>query len=254
MKNLNFQKYFLLLTFTLFLNASIANAVTVSFSYTGSQQTWTVPSGVTSITVDGYGAMGGHGASDLNSRGGLGGRVQTTISVTPGTTLNIYVGGAGGNTTSNPGTGYEPSFNPYSAGDGQGGFNGGTQGGQTNAGAGGGATDIRFGGTELSNRIYVAGGGGGGGNQRRKSQPGGDGGHGGGTTGGAGSKGGAGGTNQSSSDLTRGPNATGGGAGGGGGTSSAGGAGGSVSGSDGTLGIGGQGGNSGRHGGGGGGG
>ena len=229
-------------------------AETKTFSYTGDVQTFSVPTGTTSITVDGYGAMGGHGASDLNSRGGLGGRVQTTISVTPGTTLNIYVGGAGGNTTSNPGTGYEPSFNPYSAGDGQGGFNGGTQGGQTSAGAGGGATDIRFGGTALSNRIYVAGGGGGGGNQRRKTQPGGDGGHGGGTTGGAGSKGGAGGTNQSSSDLTRGPNATGGGAGGGGGTSSAGGAGGSVSGSDGTLGIGGQGGNSGRHGGGGGGG
>ncbi|EDZ59971.1 outer membrane autotransporter, putative [Candidatus Pelagibacter sp. HTCC7211] len=254
MKNLNFPKYFLLLTFTLFLNASIANAVTVTFSYTGSAQTWTVPSGVTLITVDGYGAMGGHGASDRNGRGGLGGRVQTNISVTPGTTLNIYVGGSGGNTTSNPGANYKPSYNPYEAGNGQGGFNGGTQGGQTSAGAGGGATDIRFGGTALSNRIYVAGGGGGGANQRRESQPGGDGGHGGGTTGGAGSKGGSGGTNQSSSDLTRGPNATGGGAGGGGGTSSAGGAGGSVSGSDGTLGIGGQGGNSGRHGGGGGGG
>ena len=248
------MKAFIKLAIIYFCFIQTLKAETKTFSYTGDVQTFTVPTGTTSITVDGYGAMGGHGASDLNSRGGLGGRVQTTISVTPGTTLNIYVGGAGGNTTSNPGTGYEPSFNPYSAGDGQGGFNGGTQGGQTSAGAGGGATDIRFGGTALSNRIYVAGGGGGGGNQRRKSQPGGDGGHGGGTTGGAGSKGGAGGTNQSSSDLTRGPNATGGGAGGGGGTSSAGGAGGSVSGSDGTLGIGGQGGNSGRHGGGGGGG
>ena len=233
---------------------TILKAEETTFSYTGAEQTFDVPTGTTSITVDGYGGMGGHGASDLNSRGGLGGRVQTTISVTPGTTLYIYVGGAGGDTTVNPGTGYEASFNPYSAGNGQGGFNGGTQGGQTSAGAGAGATDVRFGGNALSNRIYVSGGGGGGGNQRRNSQPGGDGGHGGGTTGGAGSKGGAGGTNQSSSDLTRGPNASGGGAGGGGGTSSSGGSGGSVSGADGALGVGGQGGNTGRHGGGGGGG
>ena len=225
-----------------------------TFSYTGAEQTFVVPTGTTSITIDGYGGMGGHGASDRNGRGGLGGRVQTTISVTAGTTLYIYVGGKGGNTTSSPGSNYKEDYNPYSAGDGQGGFNGGTQGGQTNTGAGGGATDIRFGGNELSDRIYVAGGGGGGANQRRESQPGGDGGHGGGTTGGAGSQGGAGGTNQSNSDLTRGPNATGGGVGGGGGTQSAGGAGGSVSGANGALGVGGQGGNSGRHGGGGGGG
>ena len=86
MKNLNFPKYFLLLTFTLFLNASIANAVTVTFSYTGSQQTWTVPNGVTSITVDAHGAGGGDSGG---KSGGNGARVQTTLTVTPGNVLYI---------------------------------------------------------------------------------------------------------------------------------------------------------------------
>ncbi|NTW32790.1 MAG: hypothetical protein HGB12_09220 [Bacteroidetes bacterium] len=108
-----------------------------TFSYTGASQTFTVPSCVTSITVDASGASG--------KAGGYGGRVQTTLSVTTGETLNIYVGG----TTSNA----------------SGGFNGGgTAGGGTyNRGGGGGASDIRRGGTALSNRVVVAGGGGGGG-------------------------------------------------------------------------------------------
>jgi hypothetical protein len=55
--------------------------------------------------------------------------------VTPGQTLNIYVGG-------------------------QNGWNGGGTG-PNGAGAGGGATDVRVGGTALSNRVIVAGGGGG---------------------------------------------------------------------------------------------
>lgn len=46
---------------------------------------WTVPVGVTSITVDARGGYGGFA-------GGLGGRVQATISVTPGELLRISVG------------------------------------------------------------------------------------------------------------------------------------------------------------------
>ena len=236
---------------------TILKAEDKSFSYTGSLQTWTVPDGVSSIEVDGYGGMGGHGSSSWNGRGGFGGRLQATISVTAGNTINIYVGEKGGNTKVAGGTTYEPVHNPWTVGDAEGGWNGGGDPGNTNnGGGGGGATDIRIGGTALSDRVYVAGGGGGGGVQRRSTQPGGDGGHGGGTTGANGSTGGAGGTNQSDSSLTRGPNGHGnsGATGGSGGGSSAGGSGGSIRGTDGALGLGGTGGTSGRAGGGGGGG
>jgi hypothetical protein len=106
-----------------------------TFNFTGGVQTFTVPSGVTSITVDAYGAAG-YGAL------GYGGRVQSTHPVVPGEVLQIYVGGAGTETT--------------------GGFNGGGDAGANiGYGSGGGATDIRQGGAGLGNRIMVAGGGGG---------------------------------------------------------------------------------------------
>ena len=66
------------------------------YNYTGSAQTFTVPAGITSISVDAYGASGmtrtGYGG---NGDQGKGGRVQTNLSVTPGDVLNIYVGGTG---------------------------------------------------------------------------------------------------------------------------------------------------------------
>ena len=211
--------------------------ITESFSYTGAQQTWSVPTAVTSITIDGYGAAGGHGASDQRGIGGKGGRLIATSTVTPGENLYIYVGGKGGNTTANPGTGYDSVNNPYSAGDALPGFNGGGSPGSESGGAGGGATDIRQGGNSLTNRIFVAGGGGGGGNQRRNSEGGGNGGDGGGLIGGSGTNG-----------------ANGHGKGGNGGTQSTGGIAVSNNGSAGSLGVGGKGGTSGRTGGGGGGG
>ncbi|MCR4339413.1 MAG: glycine-rich protein [Gemmatimonadaceae bacterium] len=127
-----------------------AGDVSTAFSYTGAFEDWEVPVGVTSITVDGYGA----GTSQS-----LGGRVQTTLAVTPGESLRVYVGGAGvGSTTT-------------------GGFNGGGAPGANapQAFGGGGATDIRQGGTALADRVVVMGGGGG--------RGGGFGGSGGGTTG-----------------------------------------------------------------------
>lgn len=69
------------------------------FTNTGSQQ-WTVPAGVTSITVDVWGAGGGGGrrrSSDGASGGGGGGAFSRSIlTVTPGTTLTIFVGNGGG--------------------------------------------------------------------------------------------------------------------------------------------------------------
>jgi hypothetical protein len=112
---------------------------TVTFPYTGDYYAWTVPSGVNSITVDLQGAQGG----STSSSGGLGGRVQLTLSVTSNSTLYFYVGGQGIN-------------------NGVGGYNGGgTASGISHGASGGGATDIRTSIADLNSRLVVAGGGGG---------------------------------------------------------------------------------------------
>jgi hypothetical protein len=108
-----------------------------TFKYTGAEQSFKVPAGVTSIEVDAFGAAGAglkHSSSKVGAPA-YGGRVEATISVKPDQTLRIFVGG-GGLT---------------------GGFNGGGDG----AYRGGGATDVRENGNALSDRILVAGGGGG---------------------------------------------------------------------------------------------
>ena len=61
-----------------------------TFTYTGSEQTFVVPAGVTSISVDAYGAQGGTNSPATNIN--FGGRVQADLPVTPGTTIFIYVG------------------------------------------------------------------------------------------------------------------------------------------------------------------
>ncbi len=121
------------------------------FNYTSSNvyQTWTVPVGVSLIKVEAYGAKGGFG----NVGGGNGGGVISYLNVVPGTTLRIYVGERGSNSSTSVG--------------GPGGWNGGKRGGNSlsgyNSGGGGGATDIRTYPYGLTDRILVAGGGGGGG-------------------------------------------------------------------------------------------
>ena len=148
-------------------------AITVTFNYTGAAQTFLVPAGVTSITVDAFGAQGGGGGSfapGVGGAGGLGGEAQATFSVVPGTNYQINVGGQGGAIGA----------------------------GSSLGGGGGGASDLRTGADTLSDRVIVAGGGGGGGGAT--SAAGGAGGSGGGTTGGdgggssCGSGGGGGGT------------------------------------------------------------
>jgi hypothetical protein len=123
-------------------------AVVTQFDFTGSVQTFTVPAGVTIILVDAYGASGTtsipfYGGNDYLGKGG---RVETNLTVTPGEVLNIYVGG---------------TFNYAGVPNNMGGWNGGGNGGDFGGRAGGGATDIRIGGTSLSDRVIVSGGGGG---------------------------------------------------------------------------------------------
>ena len=111
---------------------------TVSFGFTGSEQDFVVPPGVTSVTVEADGASGGFGGSN-------GGSVTATIRVTPGETLAVFVGGLQG---------------PLQ----EGGYNGGGHGGGAEdnpGGGGGGASDVRQGGIALTDRVVVAGGGGG---------------------------------------------------------------------------------------------
>lgn len=128
-------------------NVVVDCAQTVTFDYTGAVQTYTVPAGVTSVFLKAFGAQGAAGAAGGNGSaggvGGLGGYAEGRLAVAAGSTLSIFVGGAG-------------------SGDAAG-FNGGGAGGGTNAGGGGGASDVRTGAAAVANRVLVAGGGGGGG-------------------------------------------------------------------------------------------
>ena len=66
---------------------------TQSFTYTGAAQTFVVPTGVTSLTVDAQGAAGGPNSGAV--LGGNGARVQGPLTVTPAETLQINIGQAG---------------------------------------------------------------------------------------------------------------------------------------------------------------
>ncbi len=114
-------------------------AGTQTFNYTGAMQTFAVPGCVTSVTITAYGAEGAN-ANDVSPSthaAGKGGSATGVLTVTPGETLNVYVGGQGG--------------------AGVGGWNGGGTGGTSTAGAapcvggpsggGGGMSDVRASGT-----------------------------------------------------------------------------------------------------------
>jgi hypothetical protein len=69
---------------------------TQTFTYTGAPASLTVPAGVTSLVVVAFGAQGSFPLVGDAAEYGKGGRIQTTIPVTPGETLDIIVGGQGG--------------------------------------------------------------------------------------------------------------------------------------------------------------
>jgi hypothetical protein len=128
------------------------------FVYTGANQSFVVPSGITQIYFKMWGGGGGQGyrataTNDWNyyAPGGAGGFTHGIISTTPGETLTIIVGGGGAGT----------GINPVRA------FGGGGVATDTNnyTGTGGGRSAIRRGTTELA----TAGGGGGGGTTRSAS-------------------------------------------------------------------------------------
>ncbi|MFC6225314.1 LamG-like jellyroll fold domain-containing protein [Hymenobacter artigasi] len=118
----------------------LARAQTTSFACTGGTQSYAVPAGATRLTVVATGAYNGA-------------VVQATVTVTPGESLRVEVGGTG--SPNGPSGG--GNMIPF-------GYNGG--GGSGSSGRGGGATDLRRTGTSTGdyltsrNALLVAGGGG----------------------------------------------------------------------------------------------
>lgn len=117
-----------------------AVADTATFSFTGAEQSFTVPASVSRIDIT---AVGAAGASHAGGPGGKGALVSGSVAVTPGQLLYVEVGGPG-----------------QSDEAGTGGFNGGG----TGRGGGGGASDARTlpqsgGASSLLSRVIVAGGG-----------------------------------------------------------------------------------------------
>jgi hypothetical protein len=118
----------------------------LKYTYTGSNQSFVVPSGITSVNVYMWGAGGGAG---LGGGGGAGCYVQGVLPVIPGETLTIVVGQGGGNK--------QRSFGKTYGGGGQG---GGPDNGRsdTPASQGGGRSAIVRSSTDL---VTAAAGGGG---------------------------------------------------------------------------------------------
>ena len=184
-KKIQFNFKFLVLSCFFITNISFAD--TKSFTYTGSDESWTVPTGAKSITIEGYGAAGGTGGNS-GGAGGKGGYLQATISVTAGETLTIRIGQKGHN-----GAMSTAATSTVFGNGGRGGGGADINGYQ--GGAGGGTTYVKK--YPPTNLFVVGAGGGGSGHGRTQPAGGADGG---GTTGGTGSagetgtSGGAGGT------------------------------------------------------------
>lgn len=141
--------------------AFTTSAPTCTYTKVGTD-TFTVPDGVTEATFDLFGAEGGSAAGFVapnppndGAPGGLGGETRATLAVSPGQTLQITVGTAGINGSSQHGVFAQPG----GFGHGTGGF-----GGHGGGGSGGGGTDVRVGAFGATDRVLIAGGGGGAGN------------------------------------------------------------------------------------------
>lgn len=109
-----------------------------TYTYTGGQQNFVVPAGVSTVIVECWGAQGG---TVQGYDGGQGGYAKSQLGVAAGETLYLFVGGQGAS--------------------GAAGYNGGGVAQSSNGGGGGGGSDLRQGGTALANRKCIGAGGGG---------------------------------------------------------------------------------------------
>ena len=123
--------------------------VATIFTYTGADQVYVVPAGVTSVTLFMWAAGGAGGSAGF--KGGAGAALTGTLTVSPGETLTVMVGQSGGRNDW-PGL---PSPATYGGGgDALSTVNGGPYGG-----TGGGRSAIRRAGADV---VTVGGGGAGG--------------------------------------------------------------------------------------------
>ena len=147
-------------------------------NYNSGYYEYIVPSGITNLSVTLQGGKGGNGGNDVYNapqvpQGALGQTLKSTITVIPGSTLEIYVGGDGIDGIQSNQGGYTSQGGTNLLG---GLFNGGrggqasTNGGWSGHGGGGGAATVmrvpQSNGTYIE---YVAAGGGGGGGQGASS-------------------------------------------------------------------------------------
>jgi hypothetical protein len=127
-----------------------AETVTCTYSATGSEQMFTPPAGITSVTVTLSGGSGGAGLTGLATFGGAGGAGATVSGTLTGVAgpLNVWAGAQGTNASLN-----------HISGGGTG-YGAGGNGVAHSGGGGGGGSAILNGTTAL---VVAAGGGGGGG-------------------------------------------------------------------------------------------
>ena len=163
--------------FSIVVNAPVVQA----FAYTGSLQTFSIPSGVTSIVAKVWGAAGAGHSQYYSQSGGAGGFGIGTINVTGISSLNLVVG-QGGQDKETPASGQVGVDNKIATYGHLVLHSNGENGGWGNVGGTGGGLSGIFNGavTSQSNAIVIAGGGGAAGSLNGSGQAGGQGGYGGG--------------------------------------------------------------------------
>lgn len=87
---------------------SFITAIQTNFTYTGGMQTFTVPAGITSITIEAWGAEGGTSTAESGGTtyaGGKGAYTKGSFSVIQGQVISLLVAGMGSNGTCGAGGG-----------------------------------------------------------------------------------------------------------------------------------------------------
>src|SRR5215208_2456051 len=75
---------------------SEAVAQVTTFSFTGDEQSYTVPAGIASVRVSATGGAGGTPPPGAGLTGGRAATVTGVVAVTAGQVLYVHVGGSGG--------------------------------------------------------------------------------------------------------------------------------------------------------------
>ena len=147
-------------------NWNAATSKTISITVRKQEESWNTPNIESTYTCPStaiytFEVVGAAGANWNGGKGGFGGIVKASKRLEAGTTVYIYVGGAGTG-------GYSQTGGQNGSDTGYGG-----KGGAGGGGSGGACSEIRIGGNAVANRQIVAGGGGGSSGKRRAGKDGG---------------------------------------------------------------------------------